>query len=116
VGSAVQLFGNRIYKDGWYAASLHGNNMLWNTKSQLPFAGDTWHLFEVKNDFSIANDLAAKHPEKLAELEETRPQATISTMATFFWPSYSANAQPGCNMSAGALSARSRAFAREGFP
>ena len=33
------------------------------------FADDTWALFRLDDDFSEAHDLAAEHPEKLAELE-----------------------------------------------
>ena len=31
---------------------------------------DTWELYYLPDDFSQANDLAAEHPEKLAELKE----------------------------------------------
>ena len=31
---------------------------------------DKWELYHIDEDFSQANDLAAKHPEKLAELKE----------------------------------------------
>ena len=32
--------------------------------------GDTWELYYLPDDFSQAHDLAAEHPEKLAELKE----------------------------------------------
>ena len=31
---------------------------------------DIWELYEVANDFSLVNDLSAKYPEKLKELQE----------------------------------------------
>ena len=31
---------------------------------------DTWELYYLPDDFTQANDLAAEHPEKLAELKE----------------------------------------------
>ena len=31
---------------------------------------DSWELYNLDEDFSEANDLAAKHPEKLAELKK----------------------------------------------
>jgi len=30
---------------------------------------DVWELYDVRSDFSLANDLATKRPEKLAELQ-----------------------------------------------
>jgi len=29
-----------------------------------------WELFDVRSDFSLANNVAAKNPQKLAELQE----------------------------------------------
>jgi len=34
-----------------------------------PLEDDTWDLYNVGEDFSLANNLADKHPEKLAEME-----------------------------------------------
>ena len=31
---------------------------------------DTWELYDTRTDFSLANDLAAKNPEKLKELQD----------------------------------------------
>lgn len=56
-----EMWGNRsIYHDGWVAAARHRNGQ--------PFDADTWELYQVSTDFSQARDLAAAHPEKLAEL------------------------------------------------
>ena len=34
------------------------------------FDEDVWELYHLADDFSEAHDLAAEHPEKLAELQE----------------------------------------------
>ena len=34
------------------------------------FKDDIWELYEVATDFSLVNDLSAKYPEKLKELQE----------------------------------------------
>ena len=33
-------------------------------------ADDIWELYDVNDDFSLANDLSAEHPEKLKELQD----------------------------------------------
>jgi arylsulfatase len=64
-----EMFGNRgIYHDGWLAHTVH--RAPWETKSRHPLVEDKWELYHVAEDFSSANDLAAKHPEKLKELQE----------------------------------------------
>ena len=35
-----------------------------------PFLDDKWELYDTRTDFSLANDLAAKNPEKLKEMQE----------------------------------------------
>jgi arylsulfatase len=64
-----EISGNRaIYDNGWYARKIH--RAPWEPKPRGPLADDTgWQLYNVKEDFSLANDLAAKHPEKLKELQ-----------------------------------------------
>jgi arylsulfatase A-like enzyme len=64
-----EIFGNRgIYHDGWLAHTVHRAG--WEMKPRHPFLEDKWELYHVDEDFSTANDLAAKHPEKLKELQE----------------------------------------------
>ena len=67
-----EMFGNRaIWADGWKAVTLHGNRMPWDITPEVkPFEDDIWELFNVEEDFSESNDLAAEHPDKLAELLE----------------------------------------------
>jgi arylsulfatase len=73
-----QFFDNNgsrgIWKDGWFACAF-GPFYPWNTPASLPriaawdSATDEWELYDVSRDFSQAENLAAQHPEKLAELK-----------------------------------------------
>jgi len=67
-----EMFGNRaIWAEGWKAVTLHANRMPWELGGSVePFEDDVWELFHLEEDFSESNDLAAKHPDKLAELLE----------------------------------------------
>ena len=67
-----EMFGNRaIYHDGWIASCFHGR-VPWNRFGMVPFFGEQekWALYNISDDFSQGVDLAATHPEKLAELLE----------------------------------------------
>jgi arylsulfatase A-like enzyme len=65
-----EMFGNRaIWQDGWKAVTLHGNRMPWDVNVSIPFEHDTWELYNVAEDFSESDNLAAKYPEKLAALK-----------------------------------------------
>ncbi|MEM6672860.1 MAG: sulfatase-like hydrolase/transferase [Planctomycetota bacterium] len=62
-----EMFGNRaIYHEGWLARAVH--KAPWADPYQ-PLQEDTWELFDTTKDFSLANDVAATEPEKLAELK-----------------------------------------------
>jgi arylsulfatase len=64
-----EIFGNRgIYHDGWLAHTVH--RAPWEAAPRKPLLDDTWELYNVAVDFSSTNDLAAKNPEKLKELQE----------------------------------------------
>jgi arylsulfatase len=64
-----EMFGNRaIYADGWYAATIH--KLPWESQPRVALADDTWQLYDIRTDFSLANDLAAKNPAKLKELQD----------------------------------------------
>ncbi len=77
--NTVQFFDNNgsrgIYKDGWYACAF-GPFIPWNTAASAPriakwdSATDEWELYNLKDDFSQANNLAASQPKKLAELKK----------------------------------------------
>jgi arylsulfatase len=63
-----EMFGNRaIYHEGWVAATRH--SIPWVLVENPPLAGDVWELYDIDADFSQADDLAAKNPEKLKELQ-----------------------------------------------
>ncbi len=65
-----EMVGNRaLYHDGWIASCRHAR-LPWVTAGTVDFAEDRWELYDVEHDFSQAEDLAAKHPEKLKELKE----------------------------------------------
>jgi len=64
-----EIFGNRgVYHDGWLAHTVH--RAAWEPRPRRPLLEDKWELYNVESDFSSANDLAAKQPEKLKELQE----------------------------------------------
>jgi arylsulfatase len=65
-----EMFINRaIYSDGWWAASRTG--IPWES-SPKPANPDTatWELYNLDEDFSQADDLAAKNPQKLRDLQD----------------------------------------------
>lgn len=67
-----ELFGNRaIYHDGWIAATTPAGPP-WS--SDIPkldlIDGYAWELYHVDEDFSEAHDIAADHPDKLAEMQK----------------------------------------------
>ena len=74
-----EIYGNRaIYKDGWWAACML-DRIPWDASppSIARFAPgtydpeqDSWELYYLPDDFTQAHDLAAEHPDKLAELKE----------------------------------------------
>lgn len=73
-----QFFDNNgsrgIYLDGWFA-DVPGPFIPWDTPASVKrlanwdSAKDQWELYNLKSDFSQANDLAAKDPKKLEELK-----------------------------------------------
>ncbi len=76
-----EIFGNRgIYHDGWLAHTVH--RAPWESKPKTSFADDTWHLYHVDQDFSAVNDLAAKNPAKLKELQDLFVKEAIANQAT----------------------------------
>ncbi len=64
-----EMFGNRaIYHEGWVAATRH--SIPWLMVQNPPLEQDKWELYNVAVDFSQADDLAAKNPAKLKELQD----------------------------------------------
>jgi hypothetical protein len=66
-----EQLGNRaMYKDGWKAVTIHGNRMPWVVAGTFPFEKDVWELYNLNEDFSETENLAASNPEKLEELKK----------------------------------------------
>ena len=67
-----EMFGNRaLYKDGWMASTTP-LRLPWVTAAGVPDPSPDdfqWELYNVAEDFSQANDLATKNPQKLKELQ-----------------------------------------------
>jgi arylsulfatase A-like enzyme len=64
-----EIGGNRaIYHDGWLAGTVH--RAPWELKPRRPLQDDVWELYNVEEDFSLANDQAAKNPQKLKEMQD----------------------------------------------
>jgi arylsulfatase A-like enzyme len=64
-----EMTGNRaIYQDGWVARTIH--RAAWEFQPRTTLDKDVWQLFNVNEDFSEANDLAAANPKKLQELQK----------------------------------------------
>ena len=56
-----EMLGHRgLVMDGWKAVAMH--------KYRTPLDEDEWELYNLNEDFSEANDLAEKYPDKLREL------------------------------------------------
>jgi arylsulfatase A-like enzyme len=74
----VQYFDNNgsraIYQDGWIAATF-GPLVPWLPGApglaEWDSAKDRWELYNITRDFSEADDLAAKYPKRLAQLQKT---------------------------------------------
>jgi arylsulfatase len=66
-----EMQGNRaIYKDGWMASTTP-LRLPWVTSGFEPNPDDfKWELYNIAEDFSQANNLADRNPDKLKELQE----------------------------------------------
>jgi len=64
-----EMFGNRaVYHDGWFARTLH--RAPWQTGDQTPLESDVWDLYNVREDFSLAHNLAADEPGRLKKMKK----------------------------------------------
>lgn len=70
-----EVFSNRsIYADGWKANAQH--TFPWRQDfAPGEWEKDKWELYNLDEDFSEANDLAAENPEKLEELKAMLDEA-----------------------------------------
>jgi arylsulfatase A-like enzyme len=68
-----EMLGNRaIYHDGWLAATTPAT-LPWELSSATPpdvITGYKWELYNVMEDPTESNDLAAKMPEKLKQMQD----------------------------------------------
>lgn len=73
-----EMIANRgIYNEGWYANTVppHGPWIL--NASFPPIDEYKWELYNLNEDFSQNNNIAAKHPEKLKEMQDLFDQEAI---------------------------------------
>jgi len=68
-----ECWGSRaIYHNGWKAVTNHVNQFNPYERDMIDgsvdFQADEWMLFDTERDFAESTDLAATHPERLAEL------------------------------------------------
>jgi arylsulfatase A-like enzyme len=85
---AVQYFDNNgsraIYQDGWIAATF-GPLVPWLPGApglaEWDSAKDKWELYHITEDFSEADDLAAKDPKRLARLQQVFDQQASANNA-----------------------------------
>jgi arylsulfatase len=64
-----EIAGNRgIYHDGWFARTIH--KAPWEPKARRALDDNSaWELFDTRADFSLAHELSAKHPDRLAQMQ-----------------------------------------------
>jgi len=63
-----EMVGNRaIYHKGWTAVAKHKDPWL---GSDHGLDDDVWELYNVEEDWTQSNDLAAEHPDRLAHLQQ----------------------------------------------
>ncbi len=65
-----EMFANRgIYHKGWSAVTKHRTPWVMVGGALPAFDDDVWELYDGTSDYSQAHDLAAEHPERLANLQ-----------------------------------------------
>jgi len=63
-----EMFGNRgLYQQGWSAVTIHHSPF---HEDKRAWADDVWELYDGSTDWSQAVNVAAKYPDKLAELQD----------------------------------------------
>ncbi len=65
-----EVVGNRgIYQDGWMARATVG--LPWEAPKKMHSVAkdDGWELYDTRNDFSLANNLATQYPERLEAMK-----------------------------------------------
>jgi arylsulfatase len=65
-----EMMGERgIYHEGWFAATKVGRKPWENTAPVLDLAATQWELYDLRNDWTQSDDLAAKNAAKLKQLK-----------------------------------------------
>ncbi|WOK36684.1 arylsulfatase [Sphingomonas sp. C3-2] len=65
-----EMMGNRaIYHNGWLASTTPEDAPWKDVRGGVLPSEYKWELYDLRNDFSQANDLAAKQPQRLAEMK-----------------------------------------------
>ena len=65
-----EMFGNRgVYHKGWSAVTKHKIPWVMVGGKMPAFDDDVWELYDGREDYSQARNLAAEHPEMLAKLQ-----------------------------------------------
>ncbi len=63
-----EVLSNRaVYDSGWVVA--HQHTLPWKQSEASGYENELWELFNIKEDFSEAVDLAVEYPEKLEEMK-----------------------------------------------
>jgi len=71
-----EIMANRgVYHDGWFAGTIH--KAPWDRQPKVSLANDVWELYDTRNDFSLANNIAGANPEKLKEMQDLFMQEAI---------------------------------------
>jgi arylsulfatase len=68
-----EMFGNRaLYHDGWVAATTPASPPWKLSGGPAPdvITGYKWELYDLRSDFTQADDVASKMPDKLKEMQE----------------------------------------------
>ena len=64
-----EMMGNRgVYQDGWLVRTIH--QAPWSPKPYSVLQDDKWELYNTLEDFSLSNDLAAKDPVRLKDMQD----------------------------------------------
>ncbi len=65
-----EMMGNRaLYDDGWIASCFHGR-VPWELAKSSSFDNEKWELYNIAKDFTQADNLADKYPDKLRALQD----------------------------------------------
>ncbi|HSW18175.1 MAG TPA: arylsulfatase [Ramlibacter sp.] len=89
-----------MYDDGWYACSrpVYSPWHSVGTRQPIDHAQRVWELYDLRRDFTQADDLAQRHPEQLARLQELFwEQARLHKILPLHSPTVGAEGRPSLN-------------------